>query len=322
MILQILSEESLLLLKDKICIEKNMNKYKNYSSNEWIKELCGTNGFIDTKYKNLPELKFDMSAPKRKEYETEFANVKMIYDNLRFLSDSNASDERLWAALCVGEGYDYVRYRWNPQTESSVIQHFFFDRNKSSARRVLTRNAISRLWWIGRLTYDKDNKADPYELTRFVCEHPDYIMHLIERNTSNNIHILRPFIKGIMEAHEKGYNLNTDDVGELAKYLNLLGGTHILDFMSEEWIKEKISNRIEEIVSANSLSEKDIINQESKKRVSSDSKVVIKANNPDRKMIISVKKNKLKTNPVSIIGLKINDKIRIGKIDYTIVDIK
>lgn len=319
MTLQILSEEALSILKDKACVERNLNKYKNYTSNEWIIDLCGKNCFIDTKYRDLPEFIFDMSAPKGKESDTEFANVKMVYENLKFLSDSNASDERLWAALCVGEGYEYVRYRWHPQTESSVIQHFFFEKKN---RRSLTRNAISRLWWIGRLTYDKENKADPYELTRFVCEHSDYIMHLIERNTSNNIHILRPFINAIIDAQNKGYNLNTDDAGELSKYLNLLGGTHILDFMSEEWIKEKINNRIEEIMSVNSVSEKDIINQESKKRVSSDSKVVIRAVNTDRKLIILAKKNKLKTIPSSIIGLKVNDKIRIGKIDYIIEDIK
>lgn len=315
MILQILDIDSLSLLKDKACINSCLNKYKNYKDNSWIQDVCDKTPFIDTKYTDLPEIVFDMSADKP--IDTDFENVKRVYEALKFLSDSNASEERLWAALCLGVGYSYVQYRWPTQTIDNVLQHYFFG---FGGRRSLTRNAIARLWWIGRLTYDK-NREDHYELTKFVCSNADYIMHFIERNTSNNIHVLRPFIEAIMEAHEKGYDINTDDAGELAKYLNQLGGMYILDFMTEEWIKDKISKRIENIVGKEEITCEDEISGESKKRVEVKSKVVLQTDN-GQKLLIPASKNKFRTNPASLVNLKVGDMVKIGKTTYYIITIK
>jgi len=106
---------------------------------------------------------------------------------------------------------------------------------------------MARLWWIGRLTVDKDAE-DPYRLTKFVCEHSDYIMHALERNTSNNPMIIRAFFSACMDARDKeGLVINTDVVGELQKYLNLLGGTYILDCLPEKTIYEKILLKAREI---------------------------------------------------------------------------
>ncbi len=315
MILQILDIDCLSLLTDKACVNTCLNKYKNYADNSWVREICGKNPFIDTKYSDLPDIEFDMSSDKP--IETDFENVKRVYEALRFLSDSNASEERLWASLCLGIGYSYVRYRWPTQSPENVIQHYYFGFGN---RRSLTRNAIARLWWIGRLTYDK-NREDPYELTRFVCSNADYIMHFIERNTSNNICVLRPFIEAIIDAQEKGYNINTDDAGELSKYLNQLGGMYILDFMSEEWIKAKISKRIETIVRKGEITNEEIVGGENKKSVDSKSKIVLQSDS-GQKILIAASKNKFRTNPSSLIGLKPGDTVKIGKQTYHITTIK
>lgn len=317
MILQILTSNALEILKDKVCIEKYLNKYKNDASSDWVMDVCGENPFQNTKYKDIPQIEFDTSAPKGKEFETEFENVKRVYSTLSFLSDSNASEERLWAALCLGIGYKYVQYRWKTDTVTNIAQHFFFENGN---RRSLTRNALSRLWWIGRLTYDKD-RDDPYELTKLVCAHSDHVMHFIERNTSNNIHILRPFLEAIIEAQEEGYDLNTDDAGELSKYLNLLGGMYILDFMPEEWIKGKISTKIEHIVKR-SIIDSSELTEESKKWVKSNSKVVLQSEKTGKKLIILARKNKFRTIPQSLVNLTVDNKVKIGKISYRIIDIR
>jgi hypothetical protein len=169
-----------------------------------------------------------------------------VYENLKFLSDSQASDERLWAALCLGPFWKYVQYRWEinkKATVANIKQHYLFG---YGPRRSLTRNAISRLWWIGRLTYD-DTRTDPYELTKLVCENSDYIMHILERNTSNNPMIIRAFLGAVLDARNEGMNINTDAVGELAKYLNLLGGIYILDCLKPERIHQKIIDKAREI---------------------------------------------------------------------------
>lgn len=202
----------------------------------WINEYFGHSPFIDTKYQ-IDDFSLDMSQ--EKPFLTEFENVKRIYRNLDFLSDSQASEERLWAGLCLTHFWTYTQYRWNIVNNCSVnniMQHFFFD---GSPRRALTRNAISRLWWIGRLTYDS-SRSDPYEITQYVCEQSDHIMHILERNTSNNPKITQAFVTALIDARKEGYSINTDSVGNLSKYLNLLGGTYILDCLPAEQIHMKI----------------------------------------------------------------------------------
>ncbi len=210
---------------------------------EWFKNEYDTTLLKETKFE-IPDFKLDMSEDK--EELTDAENAQRIYDNLKFLSESQASDERLWAGLCIGNFWDYTQYRWRIKkkcTPDSIKQHYMF---AYGARRSLIRNAIARLWWIGRLTYD-ENRSDKYELTKFVCEHNDHIMHILERNTSNNPMIIQAFIDGILAARKEGLNINTDTVGALSGYLNLLGGVYILDCLPRERITEKILIKAREI---------------------------------------------------------------------------
>ena len=239
--LQFVSYDNLDIIKSNL--KSWVDNFKRDSS-DWLQEELGMPLFSDTKFAEISEISLDMTADKP--FLTEAENVKRIYGHLRFLSDSQASDERLWAGLCLGPFWDYVKYRWDINkkcTVSNVQQHFFFG---FGARRSLTRNALSRLWWIGRLTYN-EKSSDPWELTKFVCENSDYIMHILERNTSNNPAIIRPFLNAITEAKTQGFPIDTNIVGELAKYLNLLGGVYILDCLPEQRIHNKILAKINEL---------------------------------------------------------------------------
>lgn len=228
-------------------IKSNLNAWVDnfkLNSSDWLQEELGNSLFSDTKFPEIPDFTLDMSADKP--FQTEAENAKRVYGNLTFLSDSQASDERFWASLCLGPFWDYVKYRWDINkkcTVGNVHQHFFFG---FGPRRSLTRNALSRLWWIGRLTYDK-NRADPWELTKFVCESADHIMHILERNTSNNPSIIRPFLSAILDARAQGLLIDTNIVGDLAKYLNLLGGIYILDCLPEQRIYNKTLAKAKEI---------------------------------------------------------------------------
>ena len=229
---------------DLISIKTNLAglSIKFDGSNDWIPQFFdGRSPFKDTKYE-VEDFSLDMSQDDP--FLTEYENVRRVYTRLRFLPDSQASDERLWAGLCLGRFYDYVKYRWKIDGHSSkdnIEQHFLFG---FGARRSLTRNAMARLWWIGRLTYDNERE---YELTKFVCENADNIMHILERNTSNNPGIIKPFISAIIDARKQGKTLNTDNIGELSKYLNLLGGTYILDCLPNRIIYDKIYKKALEI---------------------------------------------------------------------------
>ncbi len=219
----------------------------NKDNCDWIEEKLGKSPFIATKFPEIPQFSLDMTAEDPS--KTDGGNAVIVYENLKFLSDSQATDERFWAALCMREYWPFVRYRWGFDkgiTEGNIEQHVFFG---YSGRRSLTRNTMSRLWWAARLTVDPDpNSADPYRLTRFACENADTVMHALERNTSNSRLINRAFLSAILDARDKeGLIMNTTIIGELAKYLNLLGGTYILDCLPEQVIYDKIMAKAREI---------------------------------------------------------------------------
>ena len=220
----------------------------NKDNCDWIEEKLGKSPYVETKFPEIPQFSLDMSAEDPS--KTDGRNAEIVYEHLKFLSDSQATDERFWAALCMREYWPFVRYRWSFEkkgiTEANIKQHVFFG---YGGRRSLTRNTMSRLWWAARLTVDSNpDSADPYRLTRFACENADTVMHALERNTSNSRTINRAFLSAILDARDKeGLMMNTDIIGELAKYLNLLGGTYILDCLPEKTIYDKIIAKAREI---------------------------------------------------------------------------
>ena len=73
-------------------------------------------------------------------------------------------------------------------------------------------------------------------------------MSILERNTSNNAHITRPFIKALLEARKDGYVIDTIAVKNMTKYLNILGGVYILDSLTESTIFNKTMDEIQRII--------------------------------------------------------------------------
>lgn len=82
-----------------------VNRFKEDSS-DWLNTELGNALLSDTKFAEAPDFALDMSE--EKPFMTEAENVKRVYGNLCFLSDSQASDERLWAGLCLGPFWKYV----------------------------------------------------------------------------------------------------------------------------------------------------------------------------------------------------------------------
>ena len=93
-----------------------VNKFKQPSS-DWLSEELNQPLFSDTKFKEIKDFSLDMSADPKKAFLTEAENAIRVYSNLKFLTDSQASDERLWAGLCLGPFWTYVQYRWGMYME-------------------------------------------------------------------------------------------------------------------------------------------------------------------------------------------------------------
>ena len=107
------------------------------------------------------------------------------------------------------------------------------------SKKVYTRNAIARLWWLGDLTCDED-REDPYEITGFILKDTDYIVNLLERTFSSNKKITREFVGAVEKARSEGWIVERQEIRDLCKYLNLLGGTYVLDAFPAGLIFAKI----------------------------------------------------------------------------------
>lgn len=205
-----------------------------------LNDFFGRDNLIKETQFEINDFKLDMSRPDGKESLTDVENIQRVYNHMKFLSDSQASDERIWAAYTFSEFLDYMRYRWKASSISDLENRYLFG---YSVQRSLFRNGVSRLWWIGRFTYD-ETRLDPYELTRFLCKDQDYIENICGRNIFNNPNVGFATISALYDAEKAGVVVNRELVREVSRYVNLLAGTYLLDTLSEEEIYQKIQNKL------------------------------------------------------------------------------
>lgn len=83
-----------------------------------LNEFFGRDNLIKETQFEINDFKLDMSQPNGKESLTDVENIQRVYNHMKFLSDSQASDERIWAAYTFSEFLDYMRYRWKASSIS------------------------------------------------------------------------------------------------------------------------------------------------------------------------------------------------------------
>ena len=269
---------------------------------------------------DIQDLDITVPADFKSAQSTDAENVRKVYLALKDISDSTAGDERLWAGLCMREMWTYTQSRWEIKTPAIAIQHFFFA-GKSPTRRSLTRNSASRLWWIGRLTYDESNSENPFYLTDFVCRYSRLVTDFLERNFSNGKPILKEFVTGCIEAdRDMGPGVfDTDMARDLVKYLDILGGISVLDYLvttKPGYLQDKIYKRALLLGKEKQEHEKE---KQENRSVKPDSKVTIKGKN-GRTYTYNLSTVKLAFKP-SIIGKKVGAVVTLNGNEFTLVKI-
>lgn len=233
--------------------------YVNYymkEDNSWMEEEFGENPFVpfmDISEFEMAPLLDDMTAG-----EIDFLNCKIVYKNLKILSESQASDERLWAGLCNGTFYKYVRQRHgynvsglkNKETDASgILSRFFFS---GGTRSGFYRNTISKCWWVGRATYDKNNMTNHFEMLDSIGAN-DLSTKISDIFYSNTFASNPIILKGICDAlrffNDRGIRLSVhDNIRPALQYLNAVGGAMLLDVLSSAEIKDIMVKRLSEIL--------------------------------------------------------------------------
>lgn len=206
------------------------------NNNETIESIFNDEKIVKDSSYEIREFSLDISQPKEKSYLTDIENIQRVYNNMKCLSDSQASDERIWAAYTFSYFKDYMKYRWERKKVDASYERYIL---KNPSHRALLRQGISRLWWYGRLTYD-ESRLDPYELTKFLCKDQDRLESLFGRNMFSNPNIGMGTIIALYDADKSGINVDRHLIRNITKYLNILAGTYALDSMNKDEIYSRV----------------------------------------------------------------------------------
>ena len=227
--------------------------YYKENSNEWLWDICEGDPFF--KIKEISDFKL-ADTNENSKAEIEFKNCKILYENLKFINESQASEERLWAGLCHSVFYNYIRQRWGydktlPKNEkdavSGIISRFFFS---GGVRSGLYRNTLSKCWWVGKNTYS-EAKSNHFEKLDMIGKH-DISTKINDIFYSNNFSANPIILDGIVQAissfEEKGKKINTRvHLRPALQELNSIGGNILLDSLNSDEIEEILLNKIYEL---------------------------------------------------------------------------
>lgn len=239
-------------------MERLYTHYYQDKTNDWMEREYGSNPFSE--FMEVPD--FELAEIDAMSVgEVDFENCKILYNNLRTLSESQCSDERLWAGLCNGTFYDYMRHRYQYPTKqlkkketdaSAVISRFFFS---GGTRSGFFRNGLAKCWWVGRATFDKNNDnhferldiIGPNDLTTKISD-------IFYSNTfASNPTIFAGICDALKYFSDHGQPLDEKlHVRAAMQYLNAVGGATLLDVLTEEEICKIMTSRIISILKVQS----------------------------------------------------------------------
>lgn len=188
---------------------------------EYVK--FSTNYFIDS------EINFGVSP------KDDCESSIQIFKQMMNLDRVQANDKRLWTCLTHTRFFDYTRKRWSINSQSSddtIISRFHFEGTGVEARM---RNAISRLWWTAKITYDA-KREDPFELTRLIWEKQDIHVALMERSFGTYPN----FVHNFLDFYKVNKQLSEDNLRLILRGINSIGGVKMLPLLQDEEIMYEI----------------------------------------------------------------------------------
>lgn len=225
-------------------IPKNAERYS--SDEDWLPAYFGS---ADNYFKasSVDVGKFSpYYIPGKKDDEQkskeDLNNTRLIHDAFKDLTPLQASNKYMWTYLChaIPEYRAYIQDRWMQDRRENTIRNRFFVTTDGS---LLNDNALSRLWWYGHLTYDKDN-SNPYALTEILLINQTIctdVMDTFNRMDLNRMRGVLLAIKDFKDELSPNEGI-TDYFRECKKYLNRYAAVTTLEFLDSSEIRDLTFN--------------------------------------------------------------------------------
>lgn len=220
-------------------------KYYQKPSNLWIYDFIENEEDIRDFYTDVPD--FELIFDKNDTSKSDIENVKTVYSNLKFLTNEQASDNRLWTGITHLNFWEFMHNRWEVgekgQNANNIKGRYFIEMS-SSYRRSLIVNTISKYWWVGKKLYDEDADDPFYLLKYFESDYSTRTFNLLSSSFANNDEIIRFTVESLVELEQEiERRLVRKEYIEIMRYLNILGGINVLDYFIKMEFKEKIKKR-------------------------------------------------------------------------------
>ena len=221
--------------------ESNLSKYLNKET--WLDKYFENETYYKESSVYVPKIILSTLPDKATDDEkniTDLSNVQLFYGKYKdILTPQTACNYLMWSALSHLYYQNYIVDRWQKDTsELNITGRFFATKGRVS---LIYYNAVSRLWWCGYITYDETNeKTDPYHLTKILLSAQQIYKDFTDTSYSTN----KIIAKGVLLALKEIKIELGDDVSilkcfrEFNKYFNHYGAVTILDFLSEDEIKD------------------------------------------------------------------------------------
>lgn len=224
-------------------IPKNAEKYS--SQDEWLPTYFGGNDYF-----KMSSVDVSMFVPSyiqgkkddAQKSQEDLVNTRLIYEAFKNLTPLQASNKYLWSYLCHANPQyrDYIRDRWLQEERENTIKSRFFVTTPGS---LLNDNALSRLWWYGHLTYDKE-KNNHYWLTEILFTNQTICTDVMDTFNRMNFDRMRGVLMAIRDfKYEIGDTEGiTEYFRECKKYLNHYAAVTTLEFLDSNEIRDLAFN--------------------------------------------------------------------------------
>lgn len=187
----------------------------------------------------LPEL---ILPEKNNNHNAE--NAIRLYESLKSLNQTLASDVRFWTYLAHVTYWKYMQVRFpidqQPREKRAayIMSHWHID--SLNTANLTRHHGISSLWWGAFRTYD-DTRKDPFELTKELFSMLDYTTHLMSGTQGRNQEFFRAVLEFVVDNQELFAMYKETKIRFIMRSMNRTGGYKIFAGMSKESIIKELN---------------------------------------------------------------------------------
>lgn len=121
-------------------VEGNLEKYR-LPVNDWIYEFFGEEEPFGEFMTTVGDI--SLVCTEKEQGKADVQNVITLYSAMMNITDTQASDERLWAGMCHGDMWEFLNKRWEASsskkiTKEDVLSRYFYGQGR---RRSLITNS-------------------------------------------------------------------------------------------------------------------------------------------------------------------------------------